>query len=81
MCAKRKTQSAQSLDNEPFQTTNDELIAELMTQRRLQQDALQKIMTFMEREQDVAKSPTEKEPRKRKIKSLFSTDKKNKGKK
>ena len=80
MCAKKKIQPTKVTNGEPFEITNDEFINELMEQRRLQQDALQKIMTFMEKEQDILKDSEGREKRKRKIEKIFSTDKKKKNK-
>ena len=58
--------------------SKDQLITELIQQRKLQQDALQKIMTSMEKEKDALNDSFNKElpRRKRVIEKIFSTNKK-----
>ena len=57
--------------------SKDQLITELMQQRKLQQEALQKIMTSMEKEKDEENALSKELPRrKRVIEKIFSTDKK-----
>jgi hypothetical protein len=59
--------------------SKDQLIAELIQQRKLQQDALQKIMTSMEKDKEALNDlPKEPSRRKRTIEKIFSTDKKRK---
>lgn len=58
--------------------SKDQLIVDLIQQRKLQQDALQKIMTSMEKEKEAMNDSLNKElpRRKRVIEKIFSTDKK-----
>ena len=58
--------------------SKDQLIVDLIQQRKLQQDALQKIMTSMEKEKEAMNDSLSKElpRRKRVIEKIFSTDKK-----
>ena len=60
--------------------SKDQIIAELIEQRKLQQDALQKIMTSMEKDQEALNDlPSEQPARKRRLlEKIFSTDKKTK---
>ena len=61
--------------------SKDQVISELIQKRKLQQDALQKIMTSMEKNEEDAKDDSlskELPRRKRVIEKIFSTDKKNK---
>ena len=58
----------------------DQLIAELMEQRKLQQDALLKIKTSMEKDQEALNAPTNEKParKRRLLEKIFSTDKNSK---
>ena len=58
--------------------SKDEMITNLIQQRKLQQDALLKIMDSMEKEKEPFEDPITKETprRKRMIEKIFSTDKK-----
>jgi hypothetical protein len=58
--------------------SKDQLIADLMEQRKLQKEALLKIKTSMEKEQEALQEPTGEEPaqKKRLLEKIFSTDKK-----
>jgi hypothetical protein len=58
--------------------SKDQLIVDLIQQRKLQQDALQKIMTSMEKEKEAMNDSLNKElpRRKRVIEKIFNTDKK-----
>jgi hypothetical protein len=58
--------------------SKDQLIADLMEQRKLQKEALLKIKTSMEKEQEALNEPAVEEPaqKKRLLEKIFSPDKK-----
>ena len=58
----------------------DQIITELIEQRKLQQDALLKIMTSMDKDQEALNEaiPEKQAPKKRLLQKIFSTDKKTK---
>lgn len=60
--------------------SKDQLITELIQQRKVQQDALLKIMDSMDKEKEATSAPIKEEVprRKRVFEKIFSTDKKNK---
>ena len=60
--------------------SKDQIIAELIEQRKLQQEALLKIMTSMDKDQEVLNDsvPEKPAPKKRLLEKIFSTDKKTK---
>ena len=66
--------------SEPAES-EDQLIADLMEQRKLQKEALLKIKMSMEKDQEAAlNDPASEEPtqKKRLLEKIFSTDKKSK---
>ena len=60
--------------------SKDQIITELIEQRKLQQEALLKIMTSMDKDQEVLNDsvPEKPAPKKRLLEKIFSTDKKTK---
>ena len=58
----------------------DQIITELIEQRKLQQDALLKIMTSIDKDQEALNdaAPQKPAPKKRLLQKIFSTDKKTK---
>ena len=58
--------------------SKDQIITELIEQRKLQQEALLKIMTSMDKDQEVLNDsvPEKPAPKKRLLEKIFSTDKK-----